>query len=287
MTSIILTANSSLAGDAGPNPVTRSLTALFRVSTLLFLVTITNFNYTIYHFYMRKKPEFSNRLLNVLYSVHAYLLQFGSLLILLIFCDSAYGYRSFSGWSRHFLSSPEVLMTVRMFHLSCVFINIFFIGMATILQNFKMDFYLLISVKINEKIICLTLSLISILLNIFVRFSLKGKRKDEKLRKYQSVINTVCVCLNLFALIFCLLVISRKMILYLKKKCFIGSRNCFFRKQVSITPVVEIELNKIEVVNIEPSNNTVNNNNNINNYNIAIEENIRSVKMKSFLSENQ
>ena len=79
--------NSSLAGTVGPNPGTGSTTAVPRVIALLFMIMITNFNFTIYHLYMRQKPEFSNRLLNVLYSFHASLLQCGSFLILLIFCS--------------------------------------------------------------------------------------------------------------------------------------------------------------------------------------------------------
>ena len=84
---ILVMDNSSLAGTVGPNPGTGSTTAVARVIALLFMIMITNFNFTIYHLYMRQKPEFSNRLLNVLYSFHASLLQCGSFLILLIFCS--------------------------------------------------------------------------------------------------------------------------------------------------------------------------------------------------------
>ena len=149
--------NSSIAGTVGPNPGTGSATKVARVIVLLFMIMIINFNFTIYHLYMRQKPEFSNRLLNVLYSFHAYLLQFGSFLILLIFCSKTM-------FIEQFIPYREVLITMRMFHLFCVFINIFFIGMATVIQSFKMNLYLLMSVKITEKIISATAFLISILL---------------------------------------------------------------------------------------------------------------------------
>ena len=132
--------NSSLESDAGQKPVIYSAPAVIQVITLLFLIAITNFNFIIYHLYMRKKPEFSNRLLNVIYSIHALLLQFGSFLTPLILI----------------IPSTEVLVTIRMFHVTCVFISILCIGMANFIKNCKMDLYLRFSMKITRKIICMT-----------------------------------------------------------------------------------------------------------------------------------
>ena len=127
--------NGSIESEAGQNPKTYSTTSVVQVITLLFLIAVANFNFTIYHLYMREKPEFSNRLLNVIHSLHAYLLQFGSFLTLLILI----------------IPSTEVLFTIRMFHFTCVFISIFYIGMATVIKNFRMDLYLMISIKSPEK----------------------------------------------------------------------------------------------------------------------------------------
>ena len=276
--------NSSLVSEVRPNPVNYSATAVTRVIVLLFMIMVTNFNFTIYHLYMRQKPEFSNRLLNVLYSFHASLLQFGSVLILSIFCvmyiDAAY---------ENFIQpAAEVLITIRMLHLSCVFINIFCIGMATVIQSFKMDLYLFISVRITGKIVRTTTFLISILFNIFVKFLIKENENDKEHENYQNFIKSACALLNMIALAMCLLVLLRNIIFCLKKHFFtiLGNvHNFLLRKRASVTPIVTIEMesSKIEVVNINVSepNNTIFNNNFIN-QNLDIEEYIRLVVLKEF-----
>ena len=274
--------NSSLVSEVRPNPVTYSATAVTRVILLLFMIMVTNFNFTIYHLYMRQKPEFSNRLLNVLYSFHASLLQFGSFLILLIFCsmyiDAAY---------EKSIPRAEVLITIRMLHLSCVFINIFCIGMGTVIQSFKMDLYLFISVRITGKIVRTTAFLFSILFNIFVKFLLKEKENDKEMQNYQNLIKSTCALLNMLALGMCLVVLLKNIIFCLKKHflTILGNvRNFFLRKRASVTPIVtiEMEMSQIEVVDIDvsESNNTIFNNNFIN-QNLDIEEYIRLVVLKS------
>ena len=267
--------NSSFA-EVGSNPVvTRVITLLF-----LIMIIITNFNFTIYHLYMRKKPEFSNRLLNVLYSFHAYLLQFGSFLILLIFCDKNMDINIINTL---FFPPTKVLVKIRTFHLSCVFINIFNIGMATAIQNFKMDLYLLISLRITRKIICMTTFLISILINIFVKVLFKEKDNDVELEKYQSVIKTVCKWLNMIALSMCFLVILRKIIFYLKEHFFTfwgQARDYIIFKRANITPIttIELEMGRMEVVNNDSLEQQITNaNSNLIHHNSGIEEYIRWV----------
>ena len=260
---------SSFLREAGPNPMI--------YITLLFLVTITNFNFTIYHLYMRKKPELSNRLLNVLYSFHAFLLQFGSFLILIVFFEKT---TELSISKLEFWNYFEIF---RMFHLSCVFINIFFLAMATLIQHFMMDVYLLISVRITRKIIYSTTFLLSIIINIFVKLSVNEKENNDELENYKSVIKRACIWLNMMALIMSLMVILRNMKFYLKKPFFdfLGqAHNNFLRPGAKVTPIVtmEMEMRHIEVANIdglEPYN--TNANSNLGNHSIDIDENIRLV----------
>ena len=265
--------NSSLIAEAGPNPMIYSAAAVTRVITILFLVTSTNFIFTIYHLYTRKKPEFSNRLLNVLYSFHAFLLQFGSFLILVIFCEE-------STSDENFNQAFEIFITIRMLHLSCVFINVFFIGMATVIQHFKFEIYLLISV--TRKKLYSTTFLISIIINIFVKLSVNEKENNEKFENYQSVIKRVCTWLNMMALTMSLLVLLRNMTFYLKKPILymLGHVRDYFLKQRDnrVTPIVTIgmEMRQIEVVDfdgLEPLN--TNENSILSNHTINIDENIR------------
>ena len=278
MSSILVRTNGSLA-EPVPYSATTVTKTIFLLFVLLIMITITNFNFTIYHLYMRKKPEFSNRLLNVLYSFHAYLLQFGSFLILLIFCDE-----TMDNTFRDFNPSTELLVTIRMLHLSCVFINIFYIGVATVIQNFKMDLYLLISVRIDRKIISLTTFVISILLNVLLKYPLKEEEYDiEELEKYQSVIKRVCKWLNMLALTMCLLVILKNIIFHLKKyfSNFLGHARNLLWKRNGVTPIFRIDIEMGQAVNhvvLEHSHN-----NNVINQSIGIEEHIRyDVLLKEF-----
>ena len=285
MSSILVRTNGSLAD---PLPTGATIVTITIFLLFMLLTMIINFNFTIYHLYMRKKPEFSNRLLNVLYSFHACLLQFGSFLILLILCDNTMDNNTF----RHFIPSTELLVTIRMLHLSCVFINIFYIGMATLIQNFKMDLYLLISMRIDRKIICSTTFVISILLNILLKYQLKEKENDIKeLEKYQSVIKRVCSWLNMMALTMCLLVILKNIIFYIKKyfSNFLGhARDYLLWKRNGVTPIFRIDIEMGQMVNHvvleQPHNNNVNNNVII--QSIGIEEHIRWVLIEKFLHQS-
>ena len=281
MSSILVRTNGSLA-EPEPSSATTVTKTIFLLFTLLVMITITNFNFTIYHLYMGKKPEFSNRLLNVLYSFHAYLLQFGSFLILLIFCDKTMDNIRF----RHFIPSSEFLLTIRMLQLTCVFINIFYIGIATVIQNFKMDLYLLISMRIDRKIICSTTFVISILLNILSKYSLKENENDFE-EKYQSVIKRVCKWLNMMALIMCLLVILKNIIFYLKKyfsNVLENARDYLHLKRNGVTPIFRIDIEMGQMVNHVVLENSHNNNlnNNVINQSIGIEEHIRYVLLREF-----
>ena len=149
-----------------------------------------------------------------------------------------------------------------------------------------MDLYLLISVRITGKIISTTAFLISILFNIFVKFLLKEKENDQDLENYQSLVMRSCVLLNMMALAMCLLVIMRNLIFFLKKPffTFFGNvREYFVRMRTNVTPIVTIEMEMsqiVEVVNVSEQNNTTGNNNWIS---LDIKESIRLVVLKESL----
>ena len=149
-----------------------------------------------------------------------------------------------------------------------------------------MDLYLLISVRITGKIISTTAFLISILFNIFLKFLLKEKENDQDLENYQSLVMRSCVLLNMMALAMCLLVIMRNLIFFLKKPffTFLGNvREYFVRMRANVTPIVTIEMEMsqiVEVVNVSEQNNTTGNNNWIS---LDIKESIRLVVLKESL----
>ena len=51
---------------------------------VLFKIIMINITYTFYHFYMRKKIEFESRMLNILYSHIAFIMQLGSIFNLIL-----------------------------------------------------------------------------------------------------------------------------------------------------------------------------------------------------------
>ena len=51
---------------------------------VLFKIIMINITYTFYHLYMRKKIEFESRMLNILYSHIAFIMQLGSIINLII-----------------------------------------------------------------------------------------------------------------------------------------------------------------------------------------------------------
>ena len=64
---------------------------------------------------------------------------------------SCYPLVSFVNTTSIDIDATEVFIMIRMVCLSCLFINNLFIGMATVIQNFKMDLYLLISLGITNE----------------------------------------------------------------------------------------------------------------------------------------
>ena len=246
-----------------------SASVVTTIITSLVLISITNFNFTIYHLYMRKKSELKNRLLNVLYSFHASLLQFGSFLMLLIICDS-FTYKDPT--RGHEVHIHELLITIRMFHLSCVFLNIFNIGIATFIQHFKMSFYLQISVKMNTRKNSMLTFLLSTLINIFVRSSYKEKN-DVDLASYQNIIKGMCLILSFLALLMCLAVLTTHISSFLKNRYLAllrHARDYYRQKRASVTPMVTVAMEEIQVDNINNNNiQTPAESNNSNNSSVA------------------
>ena len=171
---------------------------------------MANFNFTIYKLYMKEKPKSKNRLLNVLHWFHASLLQFGTLLIPFILADKFEDKRNLTNLSlTRIIPSQEVSIQIRMLHLSCVCLNNFNIGMATVILHFKNKIYLHISLKITKKILLGTTFLISILINIFIKYTLGEDEKDykEELVRYQFAVQIVCIFLNMSSLLMSCVVI--------------------------------------------------------------------------------
>lgn len=108
------------------------------LSTAFVLVILINVTYMMYHLYMKKKAEFSNRLLNVLYSQFAIIAQLGSFIIfLLIF------YILGLIGSEH--GVLVVIMLMRQVQLLMAFYYLITISIANMLHTFKMSLYLHLS----------------------------------------------------------------------------------------------------------------------------------------------
>ena len=56
----------------------------FVIIFVLFKIIMINITYTFYHLYMRKKIEFESRMLNILYSHIAFIMQLGSIINLIL-----------------------------------------------------------------------------------------------------------------------------------------------------------------------------------------------------------
>ena len=170
---------------------------------------------------MKEKPKSKNRLLNVLHWFHASLLQFGTLLIPFILADKFEDKRNLTNLSlTRIIPSQEVSIQIRMLHLSCVCLNNFNIGMATVILHFKNKIYLHISLKITKKILLGTTFLISILINIFIKYTLREDEKDyqKELVRYQFAVQIVCIFLNMSSLLMscCVVILAPHFVALLK-----------------------------------------------------------------------
>ena len=106
------------------------------LSTAFVLVILINVTYMLYHLYMKKKAEFSNRLLNVLYSQFAILGQLGSFIVLLMIFYSL----GLIGSER-----VQVLLMLRQVQLVMMAYYCITISISNMLHTFKMSLYLHLS----------------------------------------------------------------------------------------------------------------------------------------------
>ena len=104
------------------------------------LVILINVTYMLYHLYMKKKAEFSNRLLNVLYSQFAILGQLGSFIIILLMI--LYSLGLIGSGSEH---GVQVLLMLRQVQLLMMSYYCIAISISNMLHTFKMSLYLHLS----------------------------------------------------------------------------------------------------------------------------------------------
>ena len=106
------------------------------LSIAFVLIMLINVTYMLYHLYIKKKAEFSNRLLNVLYSQFAILGQLGSLIVLLMIFHSL-GLIGSEG--------VQVLLMLRQVQLLMMSYYCITISISNMLHTFKMSLYLHLS----------------------------------------------------------------------------------------------------------------------------------------------
>ena len=109
------------------------------LSIVIVLIILINLTYTLYHLYMKKKAEFSNRLLNVLYSHVAIYIQIGSLINFFLILNSL-GLLEFRNES-----GVMLFLMLRYIQLLIVFYYIVAISFSNTLHTFKMSLYLHLS----------------------------------------------------------------------------------------------------------------------------------------------
>lgn len=109
------------------------------LSVVIVLIILINISYILYHLYMKKKTEFSNRLLNVLYSHVAIYIQIGSFVNFLLILHSL---RLFGLKNK---SEVMALLMMRYVQLLIVFLYIVAISLSNTLHTFKMSLYLSLS----------------------------------------------------------------------------------------------------------------------------------------------
>ena len=119
--------------------VTNNTKNVIVLSIVIVLVILINITYILYHLYMKKKAEFSNRLLNVLYSHAASYIQIGSFInfFLILYSLGLLEFRNKSG--------VMVLLMLRYIQLLIVFYYIVAISFSNTLHTFKMSLYLHLS----------------------------------------------------------------------------------------------------------------------------------------------
>ena len=109
------------------------------LSIVIVLIILINITYILYHLYMKKKAEFSNRLLNVLYSHVAIYIQIGSLINFFLILNSL-GLLEFRNES-----GVMLFLMLRYIQLLIVFYYIVAISFSNTLHTFKMSLYLHLS----------------------------------------------------------------------------------------------------------------------------------------------
>ena len=131
-------------------------------SVVIVLIILINITYILYHLYMKKKTEFSNRLLNVLYSHVATYIQIGSFVNFLLILHSLglFGFRN--------KSVVMVLLMLRYVQLLIVFFYIVAISLSNTLHTFKMLLYLHLSCSYYGSIYIFVAILISRYLKIYL-----------------------------------------------------------------------------------------------------------------------
>ena len=130
------------------------------LSIVIVLIILINVTYILYHLYMRKKTEFSNRLLNVLYSHVATYIQIGSFVNFLLILHSLglFGFKN--------KSVVMGLLMLRYIQLLIVFFYIVAISLSNTLHTFKMLLYLHLSCSYYGSIYIFVAILISRYLKI-------------------------------------------------------------------------------------------------------------------------
>ena len=110
------------------------------LGTGFVLVIMINVTYMLYHLYMKKKAEFSNRLLNVLYSQFGILCQLGSFISLLLMILYSLGLIGFGSEQR-----VQELLMLRQVQLLMMSYYCITISISNMLHTFKMSLYLHLS----------------------------------------------------------------------------------------------------------------------------------------------
>ena len=119
------------------NNTAKTVTVL---GTGFVLVIMINVTYMLYHLYMKKKAEFSNRLLNVLYSQFGILCQLGSFISLLLMILYSLGLIGSGSEQR-----VQVLLMLRQVQLLMMSYYCIIISISNMLHTFKMSLYLHLS----------------------------------------------------------------------------------------------------------------------------------------------
>ena len=124
------------------------------LSTVIVIIILINIIYILYHLYMKKKMEFSNRLLNVLYAHVAIYYQIGSFVNFLLILNSLELLELRN-------NEVNVLLMFRYIQLLAVFYYFVAISISHTLHTFKMSLYLHLSCTLYKSIVVFVTILIS------------------------------------------------------------------------------------------------------------------------------